>query len=213
MNLDSIPELSFVAFLLLSQASPGPDQTLVTRTSLAHGMKAGVAVSLGIATGAMFQAALVCTVGSALLTSAWGSLFYYLAGCWLLYLAWKIWPKKGTVAAGEMEVEEAPALHLWSMYKDAMICNVTNPKCTLFFLALTTPLLEVPHSVEYTVFVGSLIVVTCAVGWILWAWAFQWRPVRQLYARYTVAIDRVFSLALLVFGLLLFVAKLFNVNV
>ncbi|WPX41697.1 LysE family translocator [Akkermansia sp. N21116] len=211
--MNFIPELTFVAYLLMSQASPGPDQTLVTRTSLAHGLKAGVAVSLGIATGAIFQAALACTVGSALLQSAWGSLFYYLAGCWMVYLAWKIWPKKGAFVGGDATEEaEEPSLSRWGLYRDAMICNVTNPKCTLFFMSLSAPLLNVPHSAGYTVFVVALTVVTCAIGWILWAWAFQWAPVRCLYAKYTVAIDRIFALALLLFGLLLFTSKLFMDN-
>lgn len=209
-----IPELTFVAYLLASQVSPGPDQTLVTRTSLLHGLKAGVAVSLGIATGAIFQATLVCTVGAALLHSAWGNLFYYLAGCWLLYLAWKIWPKKARVQDddGAEDVVET-SIPLWGLYRDAMICNVTNPKCTLFFMSLAAPLLDVPHGPGYTVFVGTLIVATCAIGWILWAWVFQWKPIRMVYARFTIAIDRVFSLGLLLFGVSLFASKLLNINI
>ena len=211
--MDFIPELTFVGYLLISQASPGPDQTLVTRTSLAYGLRAGVAVSLGIASGAMFQALLVCTIGTALLASSWKEVFCCLAGAWLLFLAWKIWPRKSNNQGNITEegVDGRNQFSYWSLYRDALICNVTNPKCTLFFMSLSAPLLNRPHSTAYTVFIGCLIVGTCAVGWILWAWAFQWRPVRLLYAKYAVGIDRLFSLGLLVFGIsLIYVAFIPN---
>lgn len=44
-------ELIFAGILLLSQASPGPDQAFVTRSTLAYGFGAGVMAALGIGTG------------------------------------------------------------------------------------------------------------------------------------------------------------------
>ena len=43
-------ELIFAGILLLSQASPGPDQAFVTRSTLAYGFGAGVMAALGIGT-------------------------------------------------------------------------------------------------------------------------------------------------------------------
>ena len=44
-------ELIFAGILLLSQASPGPDQAFVTRSTLAYGFGAGVMAALGIGAG------------------------------------------------------------------------------------------------------------------------------------------------------------------
>lgn len=68
-------ELIFAGILLLSQASPGPDQAFVTRSTLAYGFGAGVMAALGIGTGVVAHAALACTVGASVFTAPWGWCF------------------------------------------------------------------------------------------------------------------------------------------
>ena len=65
-------ELIFAGILLLSQASPGPDQAFVTRSTLAYGFGAGVMAALGIGTGIVVHAALACTVGASVFHSFLG---------------------------------------------------------------------------------------------------------------------------------------------
>lgn len=65
-------ELIFAGILLLSQASPGPDQAFVTRSTLAYGFGAGVMAALGIGTGIVAHAALACTVGASVFHSPLG---------------------------------------------------------------------------------------------------------------------------------------------
>lgn len=76
-------ELIFAGILLLSQASPGPDQAFVTRSTLAYGFGAGVMAALGIGTGIVVHAALACTVGASVFTVSWGWGCFapLLAGC------------------------------------------------------------------------------------------------------------------------------------
>ncbi|MEG1507573.1 MAG: LysE family translocator [Akkermansia sp.] len=201
--MNPVPELTFVVLLLLSQLSPGPDQTLVTRSSLRYGLRAGVIVSLGIGTGVIAHAVVACTLGSVLLQSAYGWLFYDLAALWLIYLAWKIMPRH-QVADADVAVEEGKIIDLRALYKDALVCNLMNPKATLFFIALSAPLLEPAHGVGYSFFVGSLIVVTGTLGWIIWAFIFQMSPIRAFYKIHAIGIDRVFALALFFFACSLF---------
>ena len=66
-------ELIFAGILLLSQASPGPDQAFVTRSTLAYGFGAGVMAALGIGTGVVAHAALACTVGASVFHSPLGA--------------------------------------------------------------------------------------------------------------------------------------------
>lgn len=200
-------ELTFVSLLLLSQLSPGPDQAIVTRSSLSYGLKAGIIVSLGIGTGIIAHAAIACTVGTALLHSAYGMLFYWMAGAWLIYLAFKIWPKSTTAQDGESSSALNNGINHLRLYKDALLCNLMNPKATLFFVSLSAPLLEGSHGTGYSIYVGLLIVLTGTIGWIAWAWAFQIKPIRQMYAAHTIAVDRIFSLALFFFGCSLFLEQ------
>lgn len=201
------PELTFSLYLMFSQLSPGPDQTLVTRTSLLYGLKAGAAVTLGISFGIIAHAVLVITVGTALLQSSWGILFYYLAGCWLLYLAWKIWPKKAILNQGADAHAYKKPPSLRELFKDALLCNLLNPKCTLFLVALSAPLLRNNSGWGYSLFFIALVFVAGGLTWMIWVVAFQWKPVRDFYAAHMVGIDRIFSAALFIFGISLFFVK------
>ena len=163
-------ELIFAGILLLSQASPGPDQAFVTRSTLAYGFGAGVMAALGIGTGVVAHAALACTVGASVFHSSLGLVLFCAASCWMLYLAWKIWPRgrKGSLA-GSGDIPPASGI-----YRDALVTNLMNPKATFFFVALSAPLLEKNHDPSYALFLGALIVVTGTAGWILWALVFRW---------------------------------------
>ncbi len=200
MITDFLPELNFAFYLILSQLSPGPDQTLVTRTSLLYGFRAGTAVTLGISVGIIFQAIIVVTVGSTLLQGPWAPFFYYFAAAWLLYLAWKIWPKKAILEQGKNAESFQEKPRLLALFKDAMICNMLNPKCTLFLIALSTKIWMVRSGFWYSCFFVGYTVVVGGLSWIVWVVAFQWKPMRDFYSTYMVAIDRIFSLALCLFA-------------
>lgn len=190
-------ELIFAGILLLSQASPGPDQAFVTRSTLAYGFGAGVMAALGTGTGVVAHAALACTVGASVFHSPLGLALFCLASCWMLYLAWKIWPRGGkSPVPADGNIPPAS-----SIYRDALLTNLMNPKATFFFVALAAPLLEKNHSVSYAFFIGVLIVVTGTVGWILWALVFRWHPIRIFYDRHANWVDAALSLALAGFGI------------
>lgn len=193
-------EFWFVFLLFLSQASPGPDQAYVVRSSLAYGLRGGIVASAGIAAGLIFHAILVCTVGSFLFEGLVGDVFLTLAGGWMIYLGWKIWPKK--IEGEEISLKGlAKAKKMRSIFTEALICNLLNAKCTLFLVSLCAPLLKDQPSIPYLFFVGFLIVITAFVGWSIWAYAFQWKWIRRFYANDAGWIDRFFAVALTIFGL------------
>ena len=189
-------ELIFAGILFLSQASPGPDQAFVTRSTLAYGFGAGVMAALGIGTGIVAHAALACTVGASVFHSFLGLGLFCAASCWMLYLAWKIWPRgRNAFLAGCGDIPPASCI-----YRDALVTNLMNPKATFFFVALSAPLLEKNHDPSYALFIGFLIVATGTAGWILWALVFRWQPIRSFYGRYAVILDGILSLVLAGFG-------------
>lgn len=136
--------------------------------------------ALGIGTGVVAHAALACTVGASVFHSSLGLVLFCAASCWMLYLAWKIWPRgrKGSLA-GSGDIPPASGI-----YRDALVTNLMNPKSTFFFVALSAPLLEKNHDPSYALFLGALIVVTGTAGWILWALVFRWQPIRSFYDRH-----------------------------
>lgn len=188
-------ELIFAGILLLSQASPGPDQAFVTRSTLAYGFGAGVMAALGIGTGIVAHAALACTVGASVFHSFLGVGLFCAASCWMLYLAWKIWPRgRKAFLAGCGDIPPASCI-----YRDALVTNLMNPKATFFFVALSAPLLE-KIMILPMLFYLFLIVATGTAGWILWALVFRWQPIRFFYGRYAGILDGILSLVLAGFG-------------
>lgn len=131
----------FVAYLAAATAlalSPGPDTMFVLASSAAGGQRAGVAATLGIATGGLVHAALAA-LGVSALVAASPQAFDALRIAGALYLAWM-----GFVAlrafAGGLRGKTAPPLgsgeHAsWAAYKRGLLTNLLNPKVAVFYIA------------------------------------------------------------------------------
>ena len=190
--------------LLVSQLSPGPDVFFVFRTSLAQGFRAGSAVGSGISAGFLIQAALVAWVGGWLMAQPWSQYVLYAAAVWLLYLAWRIFPRRVVqVEQGVLETQTREKLS--ALFAQGFLCNILNPKCTLFICGLAIGPLEQFGS-SYAWYAPALVLVLTGsglLGWGMWSALLQWRPVRYFYLRHTTAIDAVFAILLGIFALAL----------
>ncbi len=123
----------FFTALLLGYA-PGPDIIFVLAQSAVHGVKAGLATTAGLITGLCFHTALV-SLGVAALIKASPMAFTLVkcaGACYLLYLAWISWRASAVTSHGE-----TPAFPGYgALYRRGILMNITNPKVTIFFLAL-----------------------------------------------------------------------------
>ncbi len=197
--------LSLVALgglLMVSQLSPGPDVFFVFRTALAQGFRAGSAVGSGIAAGFFIQAALVAWVGGWLMAQPWSQWVLYAAAAWLLYLAWKIFPRK-RVAVGQDKLETSAHESIPVLFGQGFLCNILNPKCTLFICGLAIGPIE-QFGGSFAWYAPAVVLVLTGAGlfgWVLWSALLQWAPVRSFYLRHTMAFDTAFSVLLAVFAL------------
>lgn len=189
--------------LVLSQLSPGPDVFFVFRTALAQGLRAGVAVGAGISLGFFIQAAVACTAGAWVMQQSWSTYMLWAAAAWLLYLAWKIFPKHWQAAELDLQQKEQGAscrTLLWQGF----LCNILNPKCMLFILTLSAGPLQAHAAMPWYAPVLMLaLTLSGLLGWVLWSALLQWQPVQGAYRRHTTLIDAVFSVLLAVFAVLL----------
>ncbi len=191
--------------LVLSQLSPGPDVFFVFRTALAQGFRAGVAVGAGISLGFFIQAAVACSAGAWAMQQGWSRYLLYAAAAWLLYLAWKIFPKRRSVAEVDLAQKEQGSpcrVMLWQGF----LCNILNPKCMLFILTLSAGPLQAHAALPW--YAPALVValtLSGLLGWVVWSALLQWQPVQGVYRRNTLLIDAVFAVLLAVFALLIIV--------
>ncbi len=196
--------LTICSMLVFSQLSPGPDVFFVFRTALAQGWRAGAAVGGGISLGFFIQTLLVALCGSWVMQQSWAQWVLYAAAAWLLYLAWKIVPKTWGAPPVELEAEqgtEGAAALLWKGF----LCNILNPKCTLFICSLALGPLAVwgDRFVWFTPALVLGLTLSGFLGWVLWSLLLQWAPLRGFYLRHTTAIDALFAALLALFALLL----------
>ncbi len=191
--------------LVVSQLSPGPDVFFVFRTALARGFCAGLAVGAGISLGFLIQAVVACTAGAWAMQQSWSHYLLWAAAAWLLYLAWKIFPKHWQAVALDLSQKEqggACRALLWQGF----LCNILNPKCMLFILTLSAgPLQTHGALVWYAPVLVVALTLSGLAGWALWSALLQWRPVQGFYRRNTLMIDAVFAVLLAAFAVLLVV--------
>ena len=195
--------VALCALLVLAQLSPGPDVFFVFRTALAQGFRAGAAVGCGISLGFLIQATLACTVGAWVMQQPWSVWLLWLASAWLLYLSWKILPKKW---GAEVEIRSRgdDRETCGKLLLQGFLCNILNPKCMLFILALSAGAL---HDYAALTWFAPVLVLAMTLsglcGWLVWSALLQWAPVQQVYRKYTYVVDMIFSVLLAVFAVLL----------
>ncbi|WIM97504.1 LysE family translocator [Actinoplanes oblitus] len=130
---------AFAGVIALAAASPGPDFAVVVRRSMVAGRRHGVLAGLGVATG-VFVWSVAAAMGVAALLAASAVAFTVVKLAGAAYLLWLgvtalLAARRGGAAPGITDAPRAPA-RPWVSYRDGLLCNVFNPKCGVFFMAV-----------------------------------------------------------------------------
>jgi threonine/homoserine/homoserine lactone efflux protein len=126
--------ITFTAVALLLCLSPGPDNLFVLAQSALYGRTAGLRITLGLCTGLVVHTAAVA-LGVAALIKSFPLAFNVLklaGAAYLLYLAWQVFRAAPMTLSGDRTRRPDG----WQLYRRGIIMNVSNPKVSLFFLAL-----------------------------------------------------------------------------
>lgn len=151
----------FLMAVLLLNATPGPDTAYIVGRSVAQGRRAGLLSALGITAGCCIHATLSAFGLTALLAaSATAFMAVKLAGgAYLIYLGLKmLFSKKQAASASQ------PRLDLRShktIFLQALITNVLNPKVILFFLSFFPQFVlhDAPHKTAAFLLLGAVFSV------------------------------------------------------
>ncbi|MGH8806461.1 MAG: LysE family translocator [Noviherbaspirillum sp.] len=136
MNFLGISDFSlFCAAVLLLNATPGPDTAYIVGRSLAQGRAAGLMSALGISAGCCVHA-LASAVGLSAILAASATAFTLIklaGGAYLVYLGIRMLLTKPANAAAPSATRDVRSLQ--TIFWQALVTNVLNPKVILFFLA------------------------------------------------------------------------------
>lgn len=199
--MNDFRDLALFAWVMaVGQFSPGPDMVLLTRTALAEGVKAGVIMAFGIATGLVIHTAIA--VGGLAVAFQQSPRLHliisWLAAAYLAWLAWKL--LRGALAkpvpAAESSPSSPPAL-AHRPYLRGLLCNVLNPKVVIILAAICANFLSPGRPTWFPFALVGITVVQGGTLWALWAWLLQWGPLRQRYERSARWIDGIFGVLLI----------------
>ncbi|BCJ44755.1 threonine transporter RhtB [Actinoplanes ianthinogenes] len=130
---------AFAGVIALAAASPGPDFAVVVRRSMMAGRWHGLVAGLGVATG-VFVWSVAAAMGVAALLEASAVAFTVVKLAGAAYLLWLgVTALLAARRGGDSpRFEDTPraAARPWVSYRDGVLCNVFNPKCGVFFMAV-----------------------------------------------------------------------------
>ncbi len=147
--------LLFVIAGLTLNLTPGPDMMFIITRSVSESTKSGIVSSFGIAAGSIFHTLAVAFGLSALLTAvpAAYEIIKYTGAAYLVYLGIKMIIAKRGVST---EDNKAP-IKMHSVFLQAMLTNIFNPKVALFFLAFLPQFVSGTSNITYQIiFLGLL---------------------------------------------------------
>jgi RhtB (resistance to homoserine/threonine) family protein len=209
MDLKELMAVTLVG--LLAIISPGPDFIIVTRNSLLHSKRVGIATALGIATGNIFWIAASLTGISYAVSKAviLFNIIKWLGAAYLIYigiqaLASKKMPQESLHSANDNTILK---LSIRRAYYSGLLTNLLNPKCALFFVSFFSVVVS-PSTTTLTKLAYGLEISLMAVIWFsLIATVLSVEKVRVGFQRFSTIIDRTTGAILIVLGIKLAVTE------
>lgn len=133
--------LAIASIHLLAVMSPGPDFALILRNSLCLSRRSGMYTAAGLGLGILVHCA-YSLLGIGLVISQSIILFNtikWIGAGYLMYIGWKaLTHKAASPKTTRVEQPVRRNVTAWSALRQGFLCNILNPKATLFFLALFT---------------------------------------------------------------------------
>ena len=168
--MDPVVMAAFVGIAVLAYVTPGPDWFVVLPRA-ASGRRPGMLAALGVQSGlVVHMTAAVLGVAALLLASAEAFTVVKLAGAgYLIYLGVtslvRAVRRAHTDRSADQE-DETPPPAGFTVYRQAFLANVLNPKAALFFVAVLPQFLTPSRPVVPQVLLLGMIDI--AIGLVWW---------------------------------------------
>lgn len=186
----------------LGMLSPGPDFFLIIKNAARYPRTAAMFTALGV-TCAVATHMVYCVAGLAVVitTTPWlFMLLKYVGAAYLIFIGIQALLSRGN---SKMDLSNvAPeSTSLKKAFLQGYLCNLLNPKATLFFLSMFTQVLNVHTGLGEKVWYAGIIIGLCAVWWPLLIVIIQSAPVRRGLAKAQKLIDKMLGGVLIALGI------------
>jgi len=163
-----IPQFFSIALItLLGAMLPGPDFAIVTKNSIFHSRESGCFTAFGV--GAAIAVHMTyCVLGLALIISnslLIFSLIKYIGASYLIYLGLhSLLSKKSKEIFSSNTIVKKTKISNFVSFKQGFLCNLLNPKATLFFLSLFTVVIK-PNTPFHWELIYAIEIIIIAIVW------------------------------------------------
>ncbi|MDZ7819752.1 MAG: LysE family translocator [Aliarcobacter sp.] len=169
---------AFAGAMFLLAITPGPGVFATISRALASGFTAASFVVLGIVVGDIIFL-LLAIFGLSAIASILGDFFIlvkYLAGAYLIFLAYKILTSKQS----ETNIEGIKELSWKKNFLTGVLITLSNPKVILFYLGFLPTFVNLQTLTTIDIFIISII-VTIVLGGVMLAYAYSANKARKLF--------------------------------
>ncbi len=193
----------FVATIAtLGMISPGPDFFLVIRNAARYPRVAALMTAFGVVCGVATHMA-YCVAGLAVVITTTPWLFNVLKYAGAAYLIWIGIQALFARGGSKMDVSNLAqqSVSLKKAFLQGYLCNLLNPKATLFFLAMFTQVLNIHSGLGEKLWYAMIIWLLSLVWWPLLVVLFQSEPVRRGLAKVQKLVDKLLGTVLIALGI------------
>ena len=196
--------LALATIHFLAVVAPGPDFAVTIRQSVRFGRMVGLCTAIGIGAGISVHVLYTLLgVGALMHTTPWLlTVAKVIGGAYILYLGVSLLRSKPKTAVegSNDSVEPAQQQTLGKAFMTGFLTNATNPKATLFFLAIFTTVISASTPLKIQALYGMWMCMVNALWFIIVALFFSSARVRQLFMRLGHWFERCMGVILILFA-------------
>ncbi|OCA52664.1 LysE family translocator [Photorhabdus namnaonensis] len=193
--------LVVITISTLGMLSPGPDFFLVVKNAIRYQRSAAMMTVVGLI-AAIACHMVYCVAGLAIVITTTPWLFNLMKYAGAAYLIWIGINSLFSRGRNTFTLDDQPRQRVTfkKAFMQGFLCNLLNPKATLFFLAIFTQLLNVNSGVGEKLWYASIIWGLSVIYWPLLVILIQSAPIRRRLAKTQKIIDKLLGIVLIGLG-------------
>lgn len=179
--------------------TPGPNFLVVTQTAISSSREQSIHTALGVALGSTIMACLA-VIGMNFLLQSFPQIqfvIHVMGGCYLLYLACKVWREGGKSG---VEQHGVISQNSGQSFRRGLVTNLTNPKALAFFSTIFATVLT-PASPAWLKVVCVMAIGLISTSWhLILATLFATKRIQKQYNHFQGMIHFIAATVLALFG-------------
>lgn len=198
--------ISLATIHFLAVVAPGPDFAVTVSQSVRYGRRIGIFTAIGIGCGISVHVGYTLLGVGALLHASNNLIVAakIIGGAYLLYLAINLLKAKPAQAPGNDSTKEEDKTACqptnYQSFRVGFFTNATNPKATLFFMAIFTTLVSNSTPISIQITYGAWMCSVNALWFVIVSLIFSQETIRKKFLRIGHWFERTMGAAIAIFA-------------